>query len=320
MDKKNSHAYVGLKKIPELLDLEILVSRTGIGESDSTFIWASTFMAPESIVMLDGQMFLNLFLPEGSETDQEKKIFLNRVDAKLLDGLWQVRRRMDQLKGDYGGPLQFTLSTFRTAVVDQAYIRNGRAYVRLLMNSCDFDLYSRLMLRGIRERKDLKIEYFRKSEGKNTNYLIPGLEEDLCFVTMKFGTGNQISPSYEEDDQFFFIMANFVEGGVKTIGRTKSGSVPQILLPEEVSNPAENVYTFKTNNKFVLSLMRQIAYQYALIFGFYGTISKDSASLTAAIPKEQVQFFLKILASVSEENGDCTPLVTEIMSIKDFQE
>ena len=38
MDKKNYHAYRGLKKIPNLLDFEVLMSRLGVSESFFTFI------------------------------------------------------------------------------------------------------------------------------------------------------------------------------------------------------------------------------------------------------------------------------------------
>ncbi len=320
MDKKISHAYLGLKRIHELLDTEVLISRQGVSEPDSDFIWAPTFMAPQSIVMLDGQLFLNLFLPEGSEEDQEKKIFLNRVGAKFQDGLWQVRKRTDQLKGSYGAPLQFTLSTFKTAVVDQVYIKNGRVYLHLLMNNAEFELYSRLTIRRQKEVPDLKIEHFKNYDGKSPAYLIPGMEEDLYFVTMKFGTGTHVFPTKEEDDQFFYVLANFVEGGVKTVGYSKEGIIPELLAADEVSSPAENIYTFKTNNRFILSLMKEVANQFVVVFGFYGALSDQCATLTAAIPRKQVKMFLRILSSISEETQECSPIVTEIISLNEFQE
>lgn len=319
MDKKNCHAYNGLKRINEVLDVEFLVSRSGVGEPDSNFIWASTFMAPESLVVLDGQMFLNLFLPEGSENDPEKKFFLNRVGARLQDGLWQVRRRMDQLKGQYGAPAQFTLSTFKTAIIDQVYIKNGRNYAHLLMNRSDVEVYSRLMLRVQKEMPDIRVEYFRKFGTESCAYLIPGLEEDLLFVTLEFGYEDSPLPTGKDEGEFFFTLANFVEGGVKAIARTRTGVIPEIMAPDEISTPAENVYAFKSNNRFILSLFRAIANQYVVIFGSYGSISPGKATLTVAMPKQQVQTFMRILANVADEVNDCTPNITEVMSIGDFQ-
>ena len=318
MDKKNCHAYRGLRKIPELLDFEVLISRPGYSEPDSNFIWASTFMAPESIGSLDGQMFLNLFLSEGSENDPEKKIFLNRVGAKLQDGLWQVRRRMDQLKGKYGGPLQTTINTFRTAIPDQLYIRNGRNYGRLLLNHTDMELYSRLFLMVQKERPDLRVEHYRKYEGKGIPYLIPGFEDELAFVTMEFGSGNAPLPEVDEEGRFFYILAYFVEGGVKAVARSPDGKIPDLLKAEDIANPEENLFTFKSNNKFILALLRALANQYVVIFGFFGSVGRNNATLTVALPREQVQVFLRTLASVAEETDDCNPIIAEVVSARDF--
>ncbi len=318
MDKKNCHAFRGLKKIPEVLDFEILISRPGVGEPDSSFIWASTFLAPESIASIDGQMFINLFLPEGSEYDPEKKIFLNRVGAKFQDGLWQVRRRMDQLKGKYGAPLQATLSTFRTAINDQMYAKNGRNYGRLLINHSDLELYSRIFLRVQKERPDLRVEHYRKYDGNGIPYLIPGLEDDLAFVTMEFGSGNAPIQLQDEEHGFFYILANFVEGGVKAVACSEDGKIPELMVAEDISSPEENLFAFRSNNKFILSLIRSLANQYVVVFGFFGTVGQENATLTVAMPREQIQVFLRTLASVAEEMEDFSPIITEVVSSKDF--
>ncbi len=320
MDKKNCHAFKGLKKIHELLDFEVLMSRPGISEPDSRFIWASTFMAPESAVFIDGQMFLNLFLPEGSENDPEKKIFLNRVGAKFQDGLWQVRRRMDQLKGQYGGPMQTAMSVFKTAIVDQMYIRKGRNYGRLLINHSELEFYSRILLRVQKERPDFRIEYYRPFDGRDSAFLIPGMEEELVFVTLEFHKNTQPDPTVSGEDEFFFTLANFVEGGVKAVALSKYSNVPEILASVEVSSPTENVFTFKSNNEFILSLVRALANQYVVILGYYGTINRENATLTVAMPREQIQIFMRTLAEVANEAHECNPIITEVVSLKDFQD
>lgn len=319
MDRKNSQAYKGLNRIPELLDFEILISRPGVSDPDSSFIWASTFMAPEGFVFLEGQMFMNLFLPEGSENDPEKKIFLNRVNAKLQDGLWQVRRRMDQLKGKYGGPMQFAISNFRTTIVDRLYIKNGRNYGHLLMNHTDFETFSKMLLTVRNQMPDIKIEYFRRAEWGMNAYLIPGLEKDLSFVTVEFARSGSNESMGGEDQEFFFVLANFVEEGVKAISLSSNGKIPELLKPGRVANPGGNVYTFRSNNAFILSLVRAIANQYVVVFGSFGTITSRKTTLTVALPSEQVQAFIRVLAGVKEEVRECDPVVTEIMSLKDFQ-
>ena len=318
MDKKNYHAYRGLKKIPNLLDFEVLMSRLGVSESDSNFIWASTFTAAESIASLDGQLFLNLFLPEGSENDPEKKLFLNRVGAKFQDGLWQVRRRMDQLKGKYGAFIQTTLYTFKTAVFDQMYIKNGRVYGRLLINHSELEPFSRLLMKVKKERPDLRVEHYGKYDRNGMPYLIQRLGEELTFVTVEFGYGNPHLLPVDEEGDFFFILAHFVESGVKAVASSADGKIPDLLVAEDISNPNENLFTFRSNNKFINSLLRALANQFVVVFGFFGTVGRDNATLTAAMPKEQVQVFLRTLSSVTEESKECKPVILEIVSSKDF--
>ena len=61
-----------------------------------------------------------------------------------------------------------------------------------------------------------------------------------------------------------------------------------------------------------------LANQFVVVFGFFGTVGRDNATLTAAMPKEQVQVFLRTLSSVTEESTECKPVILEIVSSKDF--
>ncbi len=309
-----------LDKVSGIMDYELMISTAGIREADSNFMWATTFRAPVGINFIHSNVSINLFLPEGSEYQKDVNLFFNRVGAKFQDGLWQVRRRMDQLKGQYGGPMQTAMSVFKTAIVDQMYIRKGRNYGRLLINHSELEFYSRILLRVQKERPDFRIEYYRPFDGRDSAFLIPGMEEELVFVTMEFHKNTQPDPTVSGEDEFFFTLANFVEGGVKAIALSKYSNVPDILASVEVSSPTENVFTFKSNNEFILSLVRALANQYVVILGYYGTINQENATLTVAMPREQIQIFMRTLAEVANEAHECNPIITEVVSLKDFQD
>ena len=110
-----------LREICRVMDHEALLSRPGIGEPDSNFIWGSTFWAPIGISFIGENVFFNLLLPKGSENIPDKKMFLNRVEAKFYDDVWQVRRNIDQIKGAYGLPLKAAVAGAKSLTISNSY-------------------------------------------------------------------------------------------------------------------------------------------------------------------------------------------------------
>ena len=270
MNANKSSAYRALENISNMMNYEILISRRGISDPDSDFIWASTFKAPVGISFIGENIFFNLFLPEDSEKDADKKLFLKRVEAKLQDGLWQVRRSMGQVVGNYGPALKLAVSSFRSAVLDYSYIEKGRTYVHFLFNEADLDGISRMILAVSNQIDDLRVEYLRNISNDVNVFSALRENEDVSAVTVEISPSDGKAESGSAGDVMFFVLGGVMDNGVKTLGTTKGKKVPEVLEPVEENPLGDGIQSFHSSNPYLRSLVKSLAESYAVIYASPG--------------------------------------------------
>lgn len=317
MLSEESFASRALKNVSTLMDYEILVSRPGISEPDSNFIWASTFRAPIGVSIVRDEVFFNLFLPAGSENEGDKKLFLNRVGAKFQDDLWQVRRSMSQVSGNYGPAMKLALSLFKSAMVDYSYISNGRTYTHMVFNRDDLQGVSRALLSIPDQVEDLRIEYMKKTGREFTVFRAIDEKEEVSSVTIEASQSDSPPPE-GEGDPMFFLMGNILEKGVKTVGKVPGSGVPEILCPREPVQFGNSLVSFSSCNQFLMSLVELMAREYVVIYGFCGSASGNSINLTINLPSRQVPALLRILRKASSNSGEWQLNLNEVIAFSDL--
>lgn len=284
-----------LEQVSELLNYELLVSTPGIHEPDSNFMWAEKFRAPVGINVIQDDVSFNLFLPEGSENEKDKKLFFSRVGASLENGLWQVRRDMSELSEVYASTIKMALTQFRSVVLDYSYIKEGRYYAHFTFNESDLSSISATLIALNDVIHGYRIEYLRTL--KDQKAIFDGVDEirevaTVCIDITKTEGGND-GGGYAS--LFPFVMANFLNGGVKTLGKNVSKIPPVILEAEKISNVGGAVISFKSRNCHITELVKLIASNYIVLYGIYGIANSDSMRLMTPLPKQQTNIFLKVL-------------------------
>lgn len=315
MNADDSPSIRAIGDVSSLLNYEVLISRPGITEPDTDFIWASTFMAPLGLSFVREDMYFNLFLPEGSENDGNKNLFLKRVGAKLQDGLWQVRRRMDEVTGNYGEPMRRALTLFRTLMIDHAYINNGRAHVHFRFNDADLPGISRMLLGVSNDLSDMRVEYLRKSSGEIASLGSLGPDAEISAVTI------EASPMHGNPDQklnsggLSFVLASLVTDGVKGSGIINGEGFPPVLDPADLEEIGDGLVAFRARNPFLVSLVERIASEYVVVYGYFGSVKDGSISLTISVPYRQISALLRVLNSVIGEQEGWNLKLKEVTSL-----
>lgn len=313
MSDDESISFSTLKDTSKIMHYEALISRPGISEPDSNFIWASTFKAPIGISFLGEETFFDLFLPAGSENEGDKKLFLNRTGATFQDGIWQVRRTHEQMKNIYGSTLKSTLSTFRSLFMDYSYIEKGRVYVHLLFNENDLPLVSRMMLSVDTNSLDLRLEYLKKIGNGRTPFDVLKSSEEATSVTVEAVRKGTSNNDKTEADRVQFLMGTTLAQGVKTIAYSGNGEIPDILKPLDVDRLDENVFTFFSSNEIVVSLMDQMLRNYTIFFGYHGFATESMISLTVNLPKPLISSLLRSLGKLEDMAPDYEVRLREVV-------
>ncbi|AKA47985.1 hypothetical protein IX51_01520 [uncultured archaeon] len=318
MKPDESPALKALKNISCLMNFEMLVSRPGISEPDSDFIWASTFKAPIGLSFVRDDIFFNLFLPEGSESDGDKKLFLKRVGAKFQDDLWQVRRSMDQMKGPYGQGLRVVVANFRTLVIDYAYIKNGRIYVHFTFNEAELDDISSVLLSVSGQLEGLRVEYMKRIDGDIT--LFKGIDEidDVSTITIEATPTGSSASMRTRYGEIFFVLGNIRENGVKAIGRSPVNAIPDIIRPEDVNDMGGGLFSFSSGNRLINKLAESMASDYVVLYGFYGSTVNSTINLVINVPRQQTAAVMRILNNAVKDEADWKVKLKEITFFKDL--
>ena len=178
-------------------------------------------------------VYMNLFLPEGSEEEKDKKLFLSRINAKLQDGLWQARRSLDELNGIYSQSLKMAMNGFRSLILDYTYILRGRYYAHFIFNSTDLQQISSLLVSFADSVDGLRVEHMRRLGPSSPLFSGNSGEDDVSAVTISISTSGTADDSAHDT---FFVMGSRMEQGRKTIAgpgcsiqRSKSWSAKQFL-------------------------------------------------------------------------------------------
>ena len=305
-------ASVIIEKITELLNYEMLVSAPGIVEPDSNFMWASNFRAPTGINVINDEVFLNLFLPEGSEQDKDKKIFFSRVDAKLQDGLWQVRRDFNDLSEVYGSVIKMALGTFRSVILDYSYIQEGKYFAHFSFNEKDLEGISSVLISLTEVMSGYKIEYLKKVREKGK--MFSGVDEiaEVTTFSLELLYLDEDVAEFQNDTMCHFVMANFLEGGIKAIGTTQNNSPPALLGPREVINETGNISYFKVYNKDIIQLVKGIVSSFIILYGLYGTVSGNCIRLMLPIPTQQTGLLLEVLNKLKQDSPELNLKLLEV--------
>lgn len=292
-----------LDNIPELVDYEILVSTPGVRESDSGFMWSSSFRAPACLNFIGESVYMNLFLPEGSEDDKEKKLFLTRINAKLQDGLWQARRNLDELNGVYSSSIKMAINAFRSLILDYTYILRGRYYAHFTFNSSDLADISSLLVSFADSVEGLRIEYMRRLGPSSPLFSGNSADEDVSAVTISITPRNGVEKSTHDA---YFVMGSMLEKGRKTIARNNGSDIPEFFGAANVSRLDSNETFFESCNAFLNSFLDKLMGDFVVIYGVYGSAGKNSANVVITLPTQQTTPLLRAINTVvnSQEQWD----------------
>lgn len=299
MSQEETVSFSTLKNTSRILHYEALISRPGVGEPDSRFILSSKFRAPMGISYVGDKMHFDLFLPEGSEDEPEKKLFLNRVGANLQDGVWHVRRSEDQVKELYGPALKFALSSFRTLFMDYSYVEKGRVYIHLMFNENDLPIVSKILLSLDTKSLDLRLEYLKKLGNEETAFKILKDSCDAASVTINIQRTGSLDA--EESERVHFLMGTTLDEGVKTLALSDDAILPDILKPDNAEKIGKNVFTFFSTNEVVTGLMEMMFKDQVVFFGYHGYATENMMSISINLPKLLTTSLLKVLGKLGAQ-------------------
>lgn len=318
MNTGKSLAASTLARASGLMAYEILISRPGMKERDTNFIWASNFRAPIGVSFSEDNVFFNLFLPDGSDKDQEKKLFLNRVGAKLIDGLWQVRRGMDEVTGNYGMGLKLAIGRFRSSILDHVYVQNGRFYSHFVFSAVELPDVSDAIMNISNEIEDLRIEYLKKLDGQTSLFNTISEDDDASVVTISISPSD--NGSQGKDGEMFFVMGNAPDGGVKIVAKGGEKEVPEVLSPVDAVELGSDITSFHSGNGFLKGLVEQLMSNYIVVHGFYGSAAGETVNLSIIVPSRQASPLVRILNSLVESLDDVKIQLQEITGFGDLAE
>lgn len=299
-----------LSQTSGIMHYETLVSRPGISQPDSNFIWGSTFKAPIGISLKDDKAFFDIFLPEEAQNEPDKKLFLNRVGAKLQDGIWHVRRSDDQLRGVYGPALRFALTSFNTLFNDYSYIENGRIYLHFLFNETDISAVSKVFLSLDTESLGLRLEYLRKL--KNGGTAFQDLQNTGNTVSVTIEASREAEPN-DEAEEITFLMDSTLNNGVRTVSYSQDGSIPDILKPQNIQKVDSKVNSFFCSNEIVMRLMDLMLDTPTVFYGYHGIANRSRICLTVNLPKPLTASLLRTIGKIEQENSDYSIRLREVV-------
>jgi hypothetical protein len=307
-----------LNKMPLFLDYELLVSIPGIAEPDSGFMWGSNFRAPVGISLQDGKVSFNLFLPAKSEREKSISLFFNRVGAKFQDGLWQVRRDMSELSTVYENVLNLAVSGFPSVVLDYSFIEEGRYFAHFIFNSEELPSISGALVSFSKLIPGLRIEYLRKLEHAAGAFSEVSETDETTVVCI--GIEPKDDGQNLKDQDFFFVMANFIENGAKIVGsylnRDKDSKLPNILKAEEAYEIGSGVWSLKCQNPLLSSFLTLSKAHYLIVASIYGIARTNSADVLLTMPSVQMSVFLSILSELAESNPEWNLTIKEVSKLK----
>ncbi len=318
MKRDRSFAAGALRQVSDLMDYELLVSRPGIKDKDTNFIWAASFRAPIGVSFTGKNVFFNLFLPEGADKDPEKKLFLNRVGAKFEDDLWQVRRSMDEVTGTYGPALKVVVSNFKSVMLDYTYILKGRFYAHFVFNEADLANVSNALLSLSNKVDGLRVEYLMGAAGEVRIFNAIEENEEASAVTLQAYPDGKEMKWPNDKGNTFFALGNVPEKGVKLVARTDAAKIPKVLEPVEAAQMDGGIVAFHSSNMFLLKLLELIAANYIVVHGFYGSANEDTVTLSVIVPTQQTSALLKVLREMMEEGDSLNFGILEIVDLKEL--
>ena len=116
----------------------------------------------------------------------------------------------------------------------------------------------------------------------------------------------------QSDRMCNFVMANYLEGGIKAIGTNQSNSPPALLDPREVTNESGNISYFKVYNRDIVELVKGIVSSFTILYGLYGTVSGNSIRLMLPIPTQQTGLMLEVLNKLKQDNPELNVKLLEV--------
>ena len=290
-----------LSKMPLFLDYELLVSTPGIAEADSNFMWGSGFRAPVGISVMNDEVSFNLFLPAGSEKDKNIQLFFNRVGAKFQDGLWQVRRNLGEMSAVYANVVRTAISAFPSVVLDYSYIEEGRYYAHFIFNVSDLVQISEALVSFIKLIPGYRIEYMGKLDQPSEAFNRVAELDETTTAILEVSNGSGKTNGLDAD--FFFIMGNYIEDGVKVVGTSLYGQteshIPKIMQVEHTSAIDQGIFSIKSRNSLLSAFLTLSRHYYLITASVYGVAEGDSAYLLVTLPSVQMPVFLDILSELS---------------------
>lgn len=311
MNTEESISFRALSKTTEIMQYEALISRHGIIQPDSNFIWRSTFQAPLGININGERGFFDIFLNEGAENEPDKKLFLNRVDAKLKDGIWHVRRTDEELKGSYGNMTNFPLLSFNSLFNDYSYIANGRIYIHLLFNENDLSAVSRAFLSIDTAGLGIRLEFLRRLKEGATAFCDLKEREDASSVTIEISSDGNFDD--EGEAVAHFLMNPNLKKGVRTLLSAPGGKIPEIMKPLDPQKINDNVTAFYCSNEVIFGLMKKMFEESIIFFGYHGFATENKISLTVNLPDPLKTSLIRVVGKVENEVPDYSIRIREVV-------
>lgn len=319
MNYDGNIAFDLLNRLPIFLDYELLVSTPGIEEPDSGFMWGSNFRAPVGISVDDEDVSFNLYLPSGSERDKSLLIFFNRVGAKFQDGLWQVRRNLGEMSEVYASVIKNVISLFPSVILDYSYIEEGRYYAHFLFSSTELESISDALVSFIKVIPGYKVEYLEKLEHPSSTFKRVSEIDDVSTAVLEIKpVGGENSRS---ESDYFFIMSNYNNDGVKVVGCTATDGknefgIPRVLNAKESVRINSHTTSLKCQNDFMTTLLKLARQNFLIISSVYGETSTDSTHILITMPSAQVSVFLNTLSDLKIEVSGWVVTLKEISKLR----
>lgn len=307
-----------LNNMPLFLDYELLVSTPGIAEPDSGFMWGTSFRAPVGISLQEGRVSFNLFLPAKSEKDKNIALFFSRVGAKFQDDLWQVRREMSELSEVYENVLNLAVKSFPSVVLDYSYIEEGRYFAHFTFNSAELRQISEALVTFSQMIPGMRLEYLRKMEHAAGAFGEVAETEETTVACIRLEPADDGKTTMEND--FFFVLANFIENGTKVVGSYLSpntnSSIPKILEAVEQNEVGPGIWSLKCRNSLFSSFLKLSKANYLIVANIYGIARTYSADLLITMPSVQMSVFMSIMAKLRQSNPEWNLTIREVSRLK----
>jgi hypothetical protein len=214
--------------------------------------------------------------------------------------------------------LNAAVSFYPSVVLDYSYIEEGRYYAHFIFNSGELHKVSEALVTFSQMIPGMRIEYLRKLEHAAGAFNEVAETEETTVACIGIEPADDGKNLVEDD--FFFVMANFIENGAKVVGSylnpTKNTTLPKILQAGEISEVSPGVWSLRCQNSLLSSFLTLSKAEYLIVASIYGIARTYSADLLITMPSVQMSVFMSILAKLREGNPEWNLTIREVSRLK----